>query len=70
MVLVLLLGACVLAGAAARRGAEYDEAYSLFVVAGTPRPAWPAGSFAAGRVRRVLAGSAGPGRIATELRAT
>ncbi|MGH7043502.1 MAG: hypothetical protein ACREFY_15440, partial [Acetobacteraceae bacterium] len=70
MVLVLLLGACVLSGAAVLRGAEYDEAYSLFVVAGTPRPDWPAGAFPAGRVHAVLAGSAGPARIAAELRAT
>lgn len=68
--MVLLLGACVLAAAAVRRGAEYDEAYSLFVVAGTPRPDWPAGVFAAGRVREVIAGRAGPRRIAAELRAT
>ena len=70
MAMVLLLGACVLAGAAVRRGAEYDEAYSLFVVAGAPRPDWPAGVFPAGRVRRVIARTAGPGRIAAELRAT
>ena len=68
--MVLLLGACVLAGAAVRRGAEYDEAYSLFVVAGAPRPDWPAGVFTAGRVRNVIAGTAGPGRIAAELRVT
>ena len=70
VVLVLLLGACVLTGAAVLRGAEYDEAYSLFVVAGTPRPDWPAGVFAARVERAVLAGGAGPGRIAAELRAT
>ncbi|MBW4093141.1 MAG: hypothetical protein HIU82_18880 [Proteobacteria bacterium] len=68
--MVLLLGACVLAGAAVRRGAEYDEAYSLFVVAGTPRPDWPAVVFTAARVRRVIAATAGPARIAAELRAT
>lgn len=40
------------------------------MVAGVPRPDWPAGVFTAGRVRNVIAGTAGPGRIAAELRVT
>ena len=68
--ILFLLAASLLAAAAIRRGAEYDEAYSLFVTAGTPRPAWPAGTFPAARLRAVLARSAGPARIAAELRAT
>ena len=68
--ILFLLAATLLAAAAFRRGAEYDEAYSLFVTAGTPRPTWPAGTFPAARLRAVLAPSAGPARIAAELRAT
>ena len=68
--LVVLLAALVLTGAARRRGAEYDEAYSLFVTAGTPRPAWPDGVFQARLEHRIAAGHAGLVRIARELRAT
>lgn len=67
---ILVLAALVLTGAAKLRGAEYDEGYSLFVTAGTPRPDWPRGVFAARIARGRVAGHAGPGRIATELRAT
>ena len=67
---LLLLAALVLLGAARLRGAEYDEAYSLFLTSGIPRPAWPAHGFHAARIRRIVAGNAGPARIARELRAT
>lgn len=39
--LLLLAAALVLAGAAALRGTEYDENYSIFVTGGIARPAWP-----------------------------
>ena len=67
---LLALAALGLLGAARLRGAEYDEAYSLFLTAGTPRPVWPAHPFHAGRIRRIVAGTAGAARIARELRAT
>ncbi len=67
---LLLLAALVLLGAARLRGAEYDEAYSLFLTSGIPRPAWPAHGYHAARIRRIVAGNAGPARIARELRAT
>ena len=68
--LVLLLGAALLSAAAALRGTEYDEAYSLFLLAGTPRPAWPTAPFRAGAIRNVLAGHAGLPTIARALRRT
>ena len=67
---MLLLAALVLLGAARLRGAEYDEAYSLFLTSGTPRPAWPDRPFRAGLIRRVIARHAGPVTIARALRAT
>jgi len=67
---VLLLAAPVLTAAAALRGAEYDEQYTLFVTGGLPRPAWPAAAFDAGEVARSQAGHAGFAGIARELRAT
>ena len=70
IVILLLLGAGLLSGAARLRGAEYDEFYSLFVTSGTPRPDWPGGTFRAGQIRLILANSASPARIATELRRT
>ena len=63
--LVLMFGAALLSAAAALRGAEYDEAYSLFLLAGTPRPAWPATPFRAGAIRTVLAGHASLPAIAS-----
>ncbi len=67
---VLLLGALVLVGAAWLRGAEYDEQYTVFLLAGDARPAWPEGVFAAGDVRDRFHGSAGPMQIAADLRRT
>jgi hypothetical protein len=54
---------------AALRPPEYDEAYSLFLVAGHARPDWPAGVFTAGSVRGVYAGGASFGQIVHDLRA-
>ncbi len=62
---VLLLGA-----AAALRGPEYDEQYTLFLTAGVARPAWSAMPFTAGEVQAVQAEHAGLAPIARDLRAT
>ncbi len=51
--MVMLLAASVLTAAAWLRSAEYDEQYTLFLTAGTPRPAWPEAAFTAGLVRRL-----------------
>ena len=67
---VLLLAAAVLTAAAWNRGAEYDEQYTLFLTAGTPRPVWPAGAFPAGLVMQTQSGHAGFAAIARDLRHT
>jgi hypothetical protein len=66
----LLPCAVVLCLAAALRGAEYDEQYTLFLTSGVPRPDWPAGVFPAGLARDIQAGHAGLAEIARDLRAT
>jgi Dolichyl-phosphate-mannose-protein mannosyltransferase len=67
---LLLLAALVLTTAAWLRSAEYDEQYTLFLTAGTPRPNWPATVFPAGDVALVQAGHATLAGIARDLRAT
>jgi Dolichyl-phosphate-mannose-protein mannosyltransferase len=67
---VLLLAALVLTAAAWLRGAEYDEQYTLFLTAGTPRPDWPKTVFPAGAVAAAQAGHATLAGIARDLRAT
>jgi hypothetical protein len=67
-VAVLLLGAIVLTGAAWMRGAEYDEQYTVFLLAGDARPAWPASVFTPAQVRDRFHGAASPARIAADLR--
>ena len=64
-----LCGAAILLVAIAwRRGGEYDEFYSVFLVAGHPRPDWPALPFSAGAAKAFYRGHAGFGAIATGLR--
>jgi hypothetical protein len=58
----------LLAAIALLRPPEYDEAYSLFLTAGNPRPAWPAGVFHPGDVRGFYDGHAGWWAIAANLR--
>jgi len=70
VILVLLTALITLAAVAALRGPEYDEGYTVFVTAGTPRPAWPSVPFRAGAVRHYFRGGAAPGRIVTLLRRT
>jgi len=66
----ILLAAAPLLLAAAWRGAEYDEGYTLFLTAGTARPAWPTTPFTAAEGLKTLSGSSTPGKIAADLRAT
>lgn len=64
-----LCGAAILLVAIAwRRGGEYDEFYSVFLVAGHPRPDWPASPFSAGAAQAFYRGHAGFGAIAKALR--
>jgi hypothetical protein len=67
---VLLLAALLLTAAAVLRGAEYDEQYTLFLTAGTPRPDWPEVVFPAGAVAAMQSGHATLAGIARDLRAT
>ena len=67
---MLVLAGLVLTAAAWLRGAEYDEQYTLFLTAGTPRPDWPETVFPAGAVAAVQAGHASLAGIARDLRAT
>src|SRR5690348_12099491 len=69
-IVVLAAGALVMAAAAWLRGAEYDEQYTLFLTAGTARPAWPETAFAAGAVRVIQSGHATLTGIALDLRRT
>ena len=68
--MILLLAALVLGAAAWSRSAEYDEQYTLFLTAGTPRPVWPEAAFPAGLVRTIQASHADLGTIARDLRRT
>ena len=68
IVVLLLFSACVLTGIAAGRGAEYDEGYTVFLVSGAPRPAWPTTPFRAGDQRVWFDGHSTPGRIVHDLR--
>ena len=68
--MVLVLAASVLTAAAWQRSAEYDEQYTLFLTAGTPRPAWPEQAFPAGLAASIQAGRSGAASIARDLRAT
>lgn len=65
---VLGAAALVLLSIARHRGGEYDEFYSVFLIAGDPRPHWPALPFAAAAARHFYEGHASFGRIALALR--
>jgi len=67
---ILALAAVLLTATAVLRSTEYDENYTVFLAAGTPRPEWPAGVFAAGTMRGIFAGHSTPASIATDLRHT
>jgi 4-amino-4-deoxy-L-arabinose transferase-like glycosyltransferase len=58
----------VLVALAYLRGGEYDEYYSVFLIAGDPRPAWPLAPFLAGAAHSVYHGDASFGAIASALR--
>ncbi len=64
----LLLAALLLIAIAQHRAAEYDEAYSLFLTAGNPRPPWPQGIFTPSTVRHFYTGHAGFAQIAENLK--
>jgi hypothetical protein len=63
-----VFAAVLLTAIAYLRTPEYDEAYSNFLTAGDPRPAWPAGVFHPGDVRHLYAGTSSLAQIAHDLR--
>ena len=67
---VLALGAIVLVAAVFARGAEYDEQYTMQLVAGVARPAWPLAAFTGANALGMRAGSTGLVAMARDLRAT
>ena len=64
----LILASLLLTLAAHLRPPEYDEAYSLFLTAGDPRPAWPPGIFHPADVSNFYHGAPSPIKIAHDLR--
>src|ERR1700712_2622474 len=67
---VLALAGMLLAITSGWRSAEYDEQYTLQLVAGAPRPGWPEAAFTAGWVQPLQAGSSNLHQIARDLRET
>jgi len=66
---VLLLASWSLIAIAYLRPPEYDEAYSIFLTAGDPRPAWPSSPFHPQDVRHFYAGRTSLPAIGQNLRA-
>jgi hypothetical protein len=66
--LILLLAALILTTIAYLRPPEYDEAYSIFLTAGDPRPAWPPTPFHPADVRPFYAGQSSFAAISQNLR--
>ena len=67
---VLWLGAMLLTAAVLCRGAEYDEQYTMQLVAGIARPTWPQTAFTGAEARAMHASSSGFSAVAQDLRAT
>jgi hypothetical protein len=68
LAVLFALAGLVLVGAAALRGVEYDEGYTVFLAAGAPRPVWPDAPFQAGTMRGAYAGQSTLAGIADDLR--
>ncbi len=68
IVATLTLSLLLLTAAARLRPPEYDEAYSIFLTAGDPRPAWPPGVFHPADIRNFYQGTPSPTKIAQDLR--
>ncbi len=69
IILLVSVSGMVLGLAAMLRPPEYDEAYSIFLTAGDPRPAWPVGVFTAGAARHFYAGTSSFWQIIRDLQA-
>jgi hypothetical protein len=66
--MAVLAGIAVLLLVAWRRGAEYDEAYTIGIAAGHRLPVWPGGVFTAATGQAWLMGASTAGGIAEALR--
>jgi hypothetical protein len=64
----LLLACTLLIFIAHNRPPEYDEAYSIFLTAGDPRPVWPTGIFTPAQVQNRFTGISSLAAIAHNLR--
>lgn len=70
LVPALLIALVILLGSAVLRGSEYDEGYSIFVAAGSPRPAWPSTPFTPSETRHFFTGHSTISGIAHDMRTT
>jgi hypothetical protein len=68
LAVTFLLAALMLTAIAHLRPPEYDEAYSIFLTAGDPRPAWPTTPFHPDTVRALYTGHTTFTQIAQALR--
>ena len=68
--LVLVLAAAVLTAGAWNRSAEYDEQYTLFLIAGTARPVWPETPVPVAAIRAAQTGRGALPALARDLRRT
>jgi hypothetical protein len=64
----LILACALLIFIAHHRPPEYDEAYSIFLTAGDPRPAWPTSIFTPAQVQNRFTGTSSLAGIARNLR--
>jgi hypothetical protein len=66
---LIFMASLLLTWVAASRPPEYDEAYSIFLTAGDPRPVWPEQKFTPADVQNRFAGHSSFVQIAQNLRA-
>jgi hypothetical protein len=66
--IVVIFAFMLLTAVAMLRPPEYDEAYSIFLTAGDPRPVWPAGIFTPADAMNRFTGHASFAQIARDLR--
>jgi hypothetical protein len=66
--IVVIFAFMLLTAVAMLRPPEYDEAYSIFLTAGDPRPVWPVGIFTPADVMNRFTGHASFAQIARDLR--
>jgi hypothetical protein len=68
LITTIILACTLLTAIAYLRPPEYDEAYSIFLTAGDPRPLWPTGIFTPAQVQPLFSGTSSLAQIAHKLR--